>query len=95
MTTNSNSHVSQYEPYWKILLEDGILVIQVPAKPERIAVGIKKALIKRKYNHRLRSGIVFNPVKVLVEEARDSKGKLLPDKVQLTFKMHNLRMKDI
>lgn len=86
------STVSQYEKYWLLLLKDGKLTIQVPT---RLVAGIKKALIARKYNHRLRTGIRFNKLSCVVTEAKDAKGLLLTGKSQLDFHLHNLTMADI
>lgn len=83
---------SQYEKYWLLLLRDGTLVIHVPTS---MVAGIKKAIIKRKSNHRWRTGTVFNPLKITVTEAKDASGKVIANKTQLSFFMHNLQVKDI
>ena len=84
--------VSQYEKYWLMLLKDGTLTIQVP---DRLVMSIKKALIARKYSHRMRTGIRFNNLTCLITEALDAKGLLLTGKSQLAFHLHNLTMDDI
>ena len=86
------STVSQYEKYWLMLLTDGKLTIQVPT---RLVAGIKKALIARKYNHRMRTGIRFNNLNCIITEAKDARGQLLTGKSQLEFHLHNLMMEDI
>lgn len=86
---------SRYEPYWQLLLKNGLLIIQVPAKPEKIAGGIVQAMIKRKNLHRTRTGIVFNRLITKREVAKDSAGNIITDKVQITFKLFNLTTEDI
>lgn len=86
------SKESQYEKYWLLLLTDGKLTIQIPTS---LVITIKKAIIVRKYAHRMRSGIKFNKLRCLLEPAKDATGKLLPLKTQVTFFLHNLTEKDI
>jgi hypothetical protein len=86
------AQVSQYEKYWLMLLADGKLTIQVPTA---MVASIKKAIIKRKYEHRLRTDIRFNFLKCKLEPAKDASGRLIAGKTQLTFLMHNLTEKDI
>lgn len=83
---------SQYEKYWLLLLRDGKLVIHVPTS---LVASIKKAMIKRKHEHRLRTNTVFNKLKVTVEPAKTKLDKVIPNKSQLTFHLHNLQLKDI
>ena len=84
--------VSQYERYWLKLLNEEKLVIQVPT---HLVASIKKAIIKRKYEHRLRNGKQFNNLVCSLSPAVDSTGKLIPDRTRITFVMPNIRLKDI
>ena len=84
--------VSQYEKYWQLLLTDGNLTIHVPTS---MVASIKKAIIKRKYEHRLRTNIRFNPLTITISEAEDAKSRKIAGKTQLKFHMHNLTAKDI
>mgnify|MGYP001594853631 CR=1 FL=1 len=83
---------SQYERYWLLLLKDGRLTVQVPTD---LVATIKKAIIRRKSNHRWRTGVIFNSMKIVVEEAKTVDGKVLAGKTKLSFHMHNLQTKDI
>jgi hypothetical protein len=83
---------SQYEKFWLMLLADGKLKVHVPTS---MVASIKKAIIKRKYEHRMRTGIRFNPLKIAISSAIDKQGRKIPDKTQLEFFMHNLTEKDI
>ena len=86
------TEISQYQKYWLKLLDEGILVIHVPAA---FTVTIKKALIVRKYRHHQVTGELYSPLKITAAFAFDARGKQLAGTVQLTFKLHNLRLKDI
>lgn len=86
------TEISQYQKYWLKLLDEGSLVIQVPTS---LVATIKKAIIVRKYRHHQVTGELYSPLKIVAAFAFDARGEQVIGKVQLTFKMHNLRLKDI
>ena len=84
--------VSKYEPYWLLLLKDGILTIQVRTE---LVSAIINALSKRKHNHRQRTGIRFSPIRIIKEPATNKAGNPLPTHTRLTLKLHNITVKDL
>lgn len=83
---------SRYAPYWDILLRDGTLVIQVPTP---VVASIKRAIIKRKHQHRLRTGVRNNDLTITAAAALDNHGNFKLGYTRLTFIMIKVNIGDI
>jgi hypothetical protein len=86
------SKPSRYAPYWEILLSTGKLVIQVPTP---VVASIKRAIVKRKYHHHLRTGIKHNDLSIVASAAVDTKGNFKMGYTRLTFTLIKVKLEDI